>query len=291
MGRVLRSLVGSGRLYRLAAPVPVTVSELVSNGDMEAASGWSSSGSPTSNAQSAEQAHSPTNSRKVVTDASAEGCSQSVSGHANNTWYQATAWVYGTDGSGLQVLLGSMLTGLAYGASNGAWGQVAHCGRSVSGSGSVTIRANAATTFYVDDVSVKALTLASLLSTVALAGQADGRFRTRVTLDANSQAGMVLRLDDATTPANAILCWRDRSKVYLEKVVAGAYTTLINTTTTYVAGQVLECRCNGDQVAVWYGGSQVGATQTISDGVTNTRHGLMSTWAGNVVGPLWVGAK
>ncbi len=282
-----------GRFYRLPTPVPafVTGTEMVTNGDMELDASWSNSGSPASNVQSNEQAHAGTYSRKLVTDASAEGCTQSVTGHGNNKWYQAQAYLYGTDTAGLQVILGSLLTSSVYVASNGAWMLSVICGKSVTAGGSVTCRANAAggTTFYADDVSVRELSLASLLSTMDLPGQADCRLRTRVTLSQNTTAGLIARLDSASSPANGLLLWRDRTRIHLETLIAGAWAEKINTTNTYVPGQVLEMRMLGDQVSVWYSGSQVGTTQTIADGATNTRHGTFSCFADNALGGLWVG--
>ena len=41
--------------------------------------------------------------------------------------------------------------------------------------------------------------------------------------------------------------------------------------------------CDGNNVSAYYNGTQVGTTQTVSDAgiVSNTRHGLFSTYAAN----------
>jgi hypothetical protein len=141
----------------------------------------------------------------------------------------------------------------------------------------------------VDSISVKELTLSELFSTVD-AGQQDVVIDVDIVHSAGKQvkgtcAGVVLCLDDAATPANFIIAITNGNKLYLEKCVAGTYTSLINSTYTYSSGATLRVVKDGTSVSVFYNNAKVGTTQTVSDaGVKdNTIHGLFSTYASNTM--------
>jgi hypothetical protein len=80
----------------------------------------------------------------------------------------------------------------------------------------------------------------------------------------------------------------------LEKCVGGTYTTLIDTSITYVAGAVIEMRGTKSgttlSVDVYYNGTQVGTTQAITDAgiYSNTMHGLFSADASNTLSSFGV---
>lgn len=140
-----------------------------------------------------------------------------------------------------------------------------------------------ATDVTFDDVTVKQLTLNTLFAAVE-ANRAD--VIASVELDAvtaGTQAGLVLNLDDEGTPANFVVAYHDGASAKLRKCVAGTYTTLINATTAYGAGQVLKVIKLGTSYSLYYNDVQVGTTQTIGDAgiISNTLHGLFSTYSGN----------
>lgn len=138
-------------------------------------------------------------------------------------------------------------------------------------------------TIVVDDMSTVALTLSSLFSTRIYAS-ADCDLSAAVTRTAGTQAGLVARLDSATSPANFVIAYLDGGvNVKVDKCVAGTYTNVISGAVTYAAGRVLRLVCNGNDVSAYYNGTQVGSTVTVSDAgiVSNTRHGLFSTYASN----------
>lgn len=135
----------------------------------------------------------------------------------------------------------------------------------------------------IDNASCVPLTLPSLLSTRAYAS-ADCDLSVAVTRTAGTQAGLCARLDSAATPANFIIAYETGAgRVKVDKCVAGVYTNIIDGAVTYAAGRVLRLVCSGNNVSVYYNGVQVGSTVTVSDAgiVSNTRHGLFSTYAAN----------
>lgn len=92
-------------------------------------------------------------------------------------------------------------------------------------------------------------------------------------------AGLVARLDSTSSPANYILAYHDGTNAVLEKYVAGSVTSLISSAAAFVADATLKVILTGTQVQLWYNGSQIGATQTVSDAgiLSNTIHGAFAT--------------
>lgn len=138
----------------------------------------------------------------------------------------------------------------------------------------------------VDNVSAKLLTTASMFATVPTSTPGVIA-KAGVTITAGNPAGLVLALDSASTPANYILCFVDGTKCILDKCVGGTITNLINANVTYVAGATMQVSTtiSGGSllVNVTYNGSTVGTQQTVSDAgiVSNTIHGMFSTYSGN----------
>jgi hypothetical protein len=145
----------------------------------------------------------------------------------------------------------------------------------------------------IDNVSFKALTLSELISSVSL-GSANVIAGVNITRVSGYQAGIVCRLDSASSPANFLLAVIydivNNPNLVLFKCVGGTYTALINTTITYSAGARLVVVCDGSSVSVYYNNAQVGTTQTVSDAgiLNNTLHGLFSTDASNTLNDFLV---
>ena len=98
-----------------------------------------------------------------------------------------------------------------------------------------------------------------------------------------TQAGLVLNLDDASSPANFVLAYHNGSYANLVKCVAGTYTSVISASATYAAGANLVVTKEGTSYTLYYNNAKIGATSTISDAgiVDNTLHGLFSTYSAN----------
>jgi len=136
----------------------------------------------------------------------------------------------------------------------------------------------------LDNVVAKALTLNTLFSDVD--DSATSNYLAEVELDtvvAGTQAGMILNLDDASTPANFVIAYHDGTNAHLDKCVAGTYTSVISAAATYAAGAKIVAIKDGTSYSLYYNKAQVGTTQTISDAgvISNTKHGLFSTYSGN----------
>lgn len=94
-------------------------------------------------------------------------------------------------------------------------------------------------------------------------------------------AGVIVRYRDAS---NFVYAVHDGTNVTLRKVLAGVDSqVLAPTASTYGAGKRLEILCSGTRFAVRYGGSLVGAEQTINDASlqTGTGVGIYTTDTGN----------
>ncbi len=148
--------------------------------------------------------------------------------------------------------------------------------------GAIRIKADPVSTFNIDDVSIKPLTTSELFSSV-LSSTANVIADVNITLTSGTQAGLVLNLDSTASPANFVIAYHDGTKAHLVKAVAGVYTSLIDTTTTYSAGAKLRVIKDGTNYSLYYNNTQVGTTQTIDDAgiIANTHHGLFSTHSGN----------
>lgn len=146
----------------------------------------------------------------------------------------------------------------------------------------VTFRANTNTICTIDNLIVKPLVLSELFRSLS-AGVADVMADVAMTRTANTQAGIVINLDSAATPANFVLAYHDGiSSAKLTKCVAGVYTDVITASATYSAGAVLRVAKIGTGYRLFYNNLLVGSG-TISDAgiISNTIHGIMSTYSAN----------
>lgn len=275
-----------------AINTPTEGGELVVNGTMEADANWSNESSPVTNERSAAQKHSGSYSRHFEVDSRFDGIQGDLFSTVAGTWYIFIAWSYPDDhtstrvvwydGDGTTMIPGETVTHI-----QDTWNQVLRVGRSdVSGAGSKTVfTSNPETTgnWYIDDVSVKPLTLSTLFASLE-SSTAD--VVAQVELDvvtAFTHAGLVLNLDDAATPANFVIAWHDGTNAKLDKCVAGTYTSVISAAATYAAGATLVVVKDGTAYSLFYNNAKVGATSTVSDAgiVDNTLHGMFSTYSGN----------
>ena len=164
---------------------------------------------------------------------------------------------------------------------SGSFLQVRRNGAAYTG---IALTRNATPTDWtVASIASHKLMLASLFSTRTYAS-ADCDLSAAITRTERTQAGFVARLDSATSPANFIIAYLDGAgNVKVDKCVAGVYTTVISGAVTYGSTKILRLVCSGNNVSAYYDGTQVGSTVTVSDAgiVSNTRHGLFSTYASN----------
>ncbi len=143
----------------------------------------------------------------------------------------------------------------------------------------------------IDNVSIKTLTLSTLFASTTHS-TADVLATVAVTLTAGTQAGLVVNLDSAATPANFVIAYHDGTNCKLEKCVAGTYTTVITAAATYSAGAELRVIKDGTAYRLYYNNALVG-TGTIADAgiISNTLHGLFSTYSANTLDNLTIYAR
>ena len=148
---------------------------------------------------------------------------------------------------------------------------------------SIGIKRNSAASksIYLDDLSVKKLTLSSLFASLTVS-IADVLADVAITLVSGTLAGLVLNLDSTSSPANFVIAYHDGANCKLEKCVAGVYTSVVSAAATYSANAVLRVSKIGTAYRLYYNNALVG-NGTISDAgiISNTRHGLFSTYSGN----------
>ena len=164
-------------------------------------------------------------------------------------------------------------------SSNGTFTQII---KTLTSNGRIYIVANSTFVGDIDNVSIKPLTLSELFATVNRANKSNVTAQVEATTTAATQAGIVICLDNAANPANFIVGYHNRTKAYLEKCVAGTYTSLISSTAAYAAGGIVKVIKSESSVDLWYNGNKIGATQTVSNTgiVSNTIHGIFDTYAG-----------
>ncbi len=200
-----------------------------------------------------------------------------------NTWYQLSA-------TGAQTA-GSWTMGI--GGTNSA--------AQTTGSYIRTLRAadatkatitGAAYSGTIDDFDVKPFTLSELFASVSL-GEPDVLVSADLVVTAGTQAGVVINLDSAATPANFIIAYHDGTNAHLDKCVAGVYTSLVNAAAAYAASATIRVIKDGTSVSLYYNNAKVGTTQTVADAgiIGNTLHGLFSTYVSNTMDNFTVYAR
>ncbi len=209
-------------------------------------------------------------------------------------WWQGYVWAKRTSGSGgtvsadvTELTVGTTTLGYITASS---YTQYLKTGRTAGNSTNFYPAQERGTSNFdaviVDDASFKQLTLSSLFSTVPTS-DTDVVADANVTLTAGTQAGLVTNLDSTSSPANFLIAYHDGTNVKLDKNVGGTYTSLINTAATYSAGATLRVITSTSggalKVRVYYNNVLIGTEQTVSDAgiISNTKHGLFSTYSGN----------
>lgn len=210
-------------------------------------------------------------------------------GHAEQNGGNGLAWTFdsgvwtvagnvavGTPTLGAELDSGNLVVGNWYSITLDTVGSYFYAG-SATGQ---AFRATATTALTALE-KVKQITPSSLFASVTVSTP-DVLAEAAVTLTAGTQAGLVLNLDSAATPANFVIAYHNGTNCLLEKCVAGVYTTVISAAATYSAGAVLRVIKDGTAYRLYYNNALVG-TGTISDAgiVSNARHGLFSTYSGN----------
>ena len=141
----------------------------------------------------------------------------------------------------------------------------------------------AADVAYFDKYCIFPLTLNTLFLTASLS-TANVYAQTDLVVTAGTQAGLVIALDSAASPANFMVAYHDGTNCVLDKNVAGTYTNVVSAAAAYSANAPIVVTKDGTAVRLYYNNALVGSG-TVSDAgiVDNTIHGLFSTYSGNTI--------
>ena len=142
-----------------------------------------------------------------------------------------------------------------------------------------------------DDLQVFPLSLPELFATVN-PGIVAATYSVGVTLGDSTQGGLSLCLDSASDPSAGIMVYHDfhsRFHAYKFTTIAGVktYTSLINEVVAYGAGKVVKAilttAAGHVYLDAFYDGVQISTQKDITDAaiISNTIHGLFSTYSGN----------
>ena len=266
---------------------PSLGSELVTNGDMETGnppSNWTANGQTLSSVADERTGGSGAQS---LSDAKVDtNWTYQAPTIATGTWVNLSTWIKNVSATygAIQIYQTTGTGSLFPNSTSSSWTNKFVTGRinSTNPQLQLYISGSAGNEVRYDDISYKPLTLSSLFSSVSTS-DADVIADANVTMTSGTQAGLVLNLDSTSSPANFVIAYHDGTNVHLEKAVAGVYTSLINTAATYSAGATLRVIKSGTAYRVYYNNVLIGTEQTISDAgiISNTKHGLFSTYASN----------
>lgn len=279
-----RALLGGNRLFYIASPTavtPVTGDELVANGDMETGdppSSWSAAVAPSTFVADAD-VHGGLQSGRFAKNGGANwGIQQNVT-PATAGFYLVSSWSKTLSGNSryyLYTVPGYGTTAFSGDFNYATWTQRSGCYFTPQ-NWLIAIGSNDGEALF-DDISIKRLTLSSLLGNITPAFSSGTFIASWPTAPTNGhRVGLVLCLDSTSSPATFILATHNGTYAYLDKWVAGTYTSVIGATAAaWSNGAELKLIKRGSAVELWYNNVQVSTTQTIT-GMSNAYAAWFST--------------
>ena len=276
---------------RLAVPVPVLGAELITDGGLE---NWNSatdltswtetlSGTSTVNRESSG-VHGGTYASRHDIDAGGGNAKIEQALTAAAGWFHTVYWAKRSTAGSVRLVLGA--TNGTIRNAMATWTEYIETLRA-GANPTVALQRAAGTSIslYFDDVSIKAIILASMFSVRPFTTHMTTK--AKATVVSGTRAGVVANLDSTSNPQNFVIVSHDGVQTArMSKCVAGTYTEW-SATVAYVAGAYVEVRrpAGGDIWQMFYNGNQVIADQTISDAAIKaaTLHGMFNTYAGNTL--------
>jgi hypothetical protein len=272
----------------LDAPVPALGAELTVNGDFEAGSPPSSwtlaNGSTLASAADPRTGSAGTKSILVTRGTNDYAGFQSKS-QTVGTWLYISGWAKVGTATSTNVTYNGGLPTSAPVVNTSTWTAINTVGWVTVAGAAVRLYTVGAegTTSYFDDLSAKAITLASMFNARAYAAT-HCVVKAPCTIVAGTRAGVVANLDDPANPTSFVIASHDGTNARLTSYSGGTYTDLLAVTTTYSAGALVEIRraAGTDSYELFYADTKVGATQTIS-GINGLYYGIFNTYSGNTI--------
>jgi hypothetical protein len=202
----------------------------------------------------------------------------------NNTWHILRYWSRGSDTAPKAQMVGTAI-GLNHNSPDRdlTTSYAEHYANGLTSSANPQIFPDSSSgtskSIYYDDISDYDLTLSSMFATRASSYSNVVTARATITRASSVQRsfkGVVICLDNTSSPTSFIVGFTNGNACFLFELSAGTYTKHIdNSGVTFVDGAPLEVRKNGTTVSLWYNGTQVGTDKTVT-ATTGTNHGLFA---------------
>ncbi len=262
-----------------AANTPAVGAELLTNGNMETGNpptAWVAGGGATlAGAADERTGGAGAQSLSITNGATNYGLAASTGTSTAGIWYRLTGWLKKVTAD-INLRLNNSSISMTL-TSAGTWTSVTGTGRATDVGSVVAENQNntLGLAARADDVSLKALTLSSLLDLKADASP-NGVFGGAVTVAAGLQGG-IAAVDSNTAPANGWFAYHDGTNAKLDKLVAGTWTSVISAAAAYSAGATIRVERSGTSFSLYYNGTQVGSTSAINDLPALTQFGAFRT--------------
>lgn len=149
------------------------------------------------------------------------------------------------------------------------------------------VNSGAALTRWIDNFSLKLLTFSTLYSLLGERKGTNGTFRCAPTIANNTATGMIINYKDDDNFVLAVVNKApSTAQAQLYSKISGDYTKVITGNITYGAGYALQVVANNGEYSLYYNGTQVGTTQTISETTLGKSVLGFNTVAGDTVGTV-----
>lgn len=300
-----------------AANSPTLGSELLTDGGLEATytaglCGTLSKGGSPALAESAD-VHGGSKAQEFTATAANDYLAFSAIGSLTGKWLQVSAWGKRTAGTNSKAYLQRAHNQFPGGFepkriwNDASYAQKITVGRAYAASLTQYAVVNGAGPAYdtviLDDFSVKEITAAEMYATKTFGATQALKLYIGTPTGYNGCVGLAARMDSASNPQTYILVGLEVHSAgggaaefgYLSmaKVVSGTLTALIAPTSIGALpanGDTIELVCSSNDISMYYNGTQVGTTQTVADGNTNTIAGFFGA-GGALVNRFFVAAS
>lgn len=270
-----------------AIGTPDDAGELLTNPGFEGvyvagiAPGYTAQGTPTTLAEEGAIIHGGAAAQKMIADAANEGVKAAIAGTTViGQILHVGAYLYPANANMSLFRAGNDVEARAFTTPPGVFNQWHHVHgtlrmEGVGGTYGMIYRMSSAGTGYVDDASLKLLTMADVYA--LRPGVANVSLKATMTFEQYEYAGIALRMDSLSNPKTGLVVYHNGTQVVIEKLTGGLWAKVgTNATVTYVAGAALEVDANGTTITVRYNNVQV-REETIADYATQTVVGLVAT--------------
>lgn len=295
---IAAGVVGGGGQLNLICPAitPVLGVELLTNGNMETGdppSNWTPINSVLSSV--AEERTGGAGSKCLsIARAGSNFFDARQSGiTAAGDYVQMSGWFKKVDAAQtffqLYNMNGATLLGSIGGLTDATWTQKNLIGRAIDTAVRVQLREYSTgadgVKNYCDDVSLKVVTFSSMLTRLGTHAKS-GTFQCTPTVAVGSICGLVFNFINENNFAMIVVDRTNGDTAKLVKRVNGTYSAdVITGAVVYGDGKLLKAIVSGTSYSLYYDGTQVGTTQTISDALGQEVYGF-NTLAGNTVGTV-----